>query len=1065
MEQKNATSLDLKQSKQYDFCGNKNMKHNIHPLSQPNFAVLPALALTMATSSAQAQIAAPTPTIPPQDQGLPYTRSARPRALARIKNHIAVFAGSRYGYMRGVRVRLASGSLLNGEAMLINGKVFVPASFAGALALKKVAVPPPPAELGPQIAERWVYSLNFPKVKVPNGLTTKIAGHNYIDLAALAQSLGLTVSQPVAGLLVIGETPLAFRPDENALRDSVVTLFDTPDKLADPDIATRFIPRLTKQGKWTDHVKATPEQLQLLNGPETIWPSVPKEKYNLKGFNARLLGSKAPPPGVYPRLLFSPEDLPMIRQRVQSQKLAQKSLVEQEVLLNHSFWNPQTSDGQVFQKLASPTEWRTLQWPTNSVSPGAGITRSLFEGQKQSLYSSHVNYNTQALVAMAQWCLLKGDDVRGKQVANAITNYFRLMEPEVDRALQKSDSEFSVADDGSAAETTWRGMHAILPAMDLPFALDFAGKWMDAEQKAFMINLIAKATYGRRSYGQDGPLRTRDINWMTWDLAHYLALAAIEGTPGCDPEGLEAGRQSMRAFLDWGIDSNGMIFESNGKSGGGIQFQILGMIALARRGDNLWGHPHWRKLLSAEAQVASPNGGVAFSSGTWASGLFTARAVNKILAFYPDDKAAAYLMTQQVPEFDVRTFDAAAYRAKLEPNPGRTRLPGISYPDMAFTVLYDTDWKPTTRAELKLPLTYNTDDYGLLSSRSDTSTEAAWMVLQARHNGYIGAGHHHADIGTFWFSSGGVNWLPTDTTVRNVYDGIYHNEVLIDGRAQPNGPPARGRYLGALTGTLADFATVDQTKSYSYRWTNQINFWDDSVPGPPWGDLKDRQWEVETDPLVLAVYRGTRHYKMRPWWHTYTFSNFVPVVRSPWNPVRYAFRTAGLVRGARPYGLVVDDVKKDDEVHLYQWSALPDAGITALPQSGSPDLLLVRETDLQNGSPKPGAPLLLVRVFDANGQVSAKLETNVPGPPDKAGKPFPYSRIVAGGSTRDAHFKTLLLPVKAGEALPQTTFNAPANRLSLQWDEQRDEITLQNSIEGRSRFTVRRGGDEIARVK
>jgi hypothetical protein len=38
---------------------------------------------------------------PPQNQGLPYTRSARTAALAKIKDHIAVFAGSRYAYVKG----------------------------------------------------------------------------------------------------------------------------------------------------------------------------------------------------------------------------------------------------------------------------------------------------------------------------------------------------------------------------------------------------------------------------------------------------------------------------------------------------------------------------------------------------------------------------------------------------------------------------------------------------------------------------------------------------------------------------------------------------------------------------------------------------------------------------------------------------------------------------------------------------------------------------------------------------------------------------------------------------
>ena len=48
----------------------------------------------------------------------------------------------------------------------------------------------------------------------------------------------------------------------------------------------------------------------------------------------------------------------------------------------------------------------------------------------------------------------------------------------------------------------------------------------------------------------------------------------------------------MRAFCDWGIDDSGVIYESNGKTPGSLQFETLSMVALARRGENLFGHPH-----------------------------------------------------------------------------------------------------------------------------------------------------------------------------------------------------------------------------------------------------------------------------------------------------------------------------------------------------------------------------------------------------------------------------------------------------------------------------------------
>jgi hypothetical protein len=90
--------------------------------------------------------AAPTPPAPlappPQDQGLPYTRSSIPKALEKIRDGIAVFPGSRYGYIRGHRVRLDSLDLLRSEAVEKEEVVYVPSGFAAAASLPQIDPPP-----------------------------------------------------------------------------------------------------------------------------------------------------------------------------------------------------------------------------------------------------------------------------------------------------------------------------------------------------------------------------------------------------------------------------------------------------------------------------------------------------------------------------------------------------------------------------------------------------------------------------------------------------------------------------------------------------------------------------------------------------------------------------------------------------------------------------------------------------------------------------------------------------------------------------------------------------------
>jgi len=691
------------------------------------------------------------------------------------------------------------------------------------------------------------------------------------------------------------------------LLDTVIAQFDTPEKLADPDIATRHIPTLKAQGPWHENVKATPEEKSLLAAPEVEWTLTPRADHNLDGFNQSLLGSKVPEPGIYPRLLFSPEDVPMFQERIKANKLAQKSMIETEVLLNSSWWDPKTSDGQVFEKLSNG-DVAGLEF-----HPGKdGVSRpgfaGTFKGQKPGIHSSHINYNAQCLVTMALHCLLTDNDQRGKQVANAIYNYCKLGEPAIDAHLATSDSEWGTDyDKANNAATHWRGMHGVVPHMDLAFLLDFGGKWMTPEQKDLMRRVIAKATYGRRTSGGDGPRRNwRDHNHLTWHLTHGLALTAIEGLEGFDKEAYDSHAELTRDFLEWGVDEHGHMFESNGKSGGGIQFQILSMIALDRRGDNLWGHPHWRKLPEAQALITSPNGKTTVSSGTWGSSAFSPQAVSVIKAFYPGNKSADYLLTNAYPELDLAKFDPTKYRESLLQPKGtnRMRLPGPSYPGYGFTLLYDTDWKPPSREELPLPLDWNNPAYGILSTSSDNSTDASWLCLHVRSKHYMGSGHHHSDADMFYFSALGVNWF-TESPLLKEYDGKYHSTVLIDGISQPDGPPAAAEYLDANLGKDAAIGTADLSRAYSWRWCTQVMLWDGDWITTPRGETR---WELETDPDNLKYYQGTERYKMRPWWPTYTFSNFIPNLRAPFNLLR---RPA---RGRKRQGCEIQDGPHSDEV-------------------------------------------------------------------------------------------------------------------------------------------------------
>lgn len=1034
---------------------------------------------------------------PDQNKGLPYTHSARPLALAAIKNTTAIFVGGRYGYVNGFKVRLDTKDILRAEAVLQDGKLYVPIAFASIITQKQINIQP--IAKGLEILEdRWVYDVDRVAVTLPSTIKTiTVKNAAYFDVAALAKSAGKQIFQTKRGLLLISNNPINYNENDKILDDCVVTLFDTPEKLADPDIATTYVPSLKGQGKWTEHVKVTPEQLKILNGPETDWQFTPIAQYDYTGFNTKLLGSKVPAPGIFPRILFSEQDIPMFAERMKSNKIGQMSMIEIDYLLKHTWWDESTSDGQIFKQLYTGN-LSGLQWREDPVpNAPSSLAPHQFKNQKTGIYNSHISYVPECLANMALYCLLTNDNLHGKQAATAIANYFKLREPLIDAWNSFSESEFGTGQmkadgsitklDGNGGATAWRNMHSVAAHMNLGLALDFGGKWMTTEEKDVMRRVIVKATYGRRGYGQDGSIRLRDINWVAWDLPNFLAVTAIEGLEGFDKESYQSNCETVKAFCEWGIDDNGVIYESNGKTPGGMQFHTLSMIALARRGENLWGHPHVRKLLQAQALMTSPNGKVVVNSGTqyvpFSQQYFSLQTINEYKAFYPNDLNADYLLSQptlfgdrndeSLREWIFDKFDAEKFKKEVA-NVKRLRMPSPMYPGFVHGFLYDTDFKITTREDLQLPLNFNAPTHGVFSSYSNNSTNATWINMMVRPDHYLGGGHHHADAGMFHFSALGIDWF-TESPFPQVYDGKYHNQVLVDGQSEPDGVlgtnyQAAATYIGESANANAGFATADLTNSYSYRWQTQ--------PGQIWEEKSQAlNWELDPSANNLKIFAGTARYKMRPWWASYNYSNYIATSRALFNKMEYVYRTAGLVRGKHDYGIVVDDLKKDGKAHLYQFTAMLNGGVWKADVAGlSASQIVIGKRDYQqndttnkrNIKPVIGEPLLLVcnlsnNDSDLDSLPLMQISTEVGPPNSKQARTNFYDRLSINTKSIIANYKVLFIPFKYGEAMPQVSYKN--NEAIVSWrDGQKDTLSFIEE-NNRHKVAVKRGSEVLLTSK
>lgn len=185
------------------------------------------------------------------------------------------------------------------------------------------------------------------------------------------------------------------------------------------------------------------------------------------------------------------------------------------------------------------------------------------------------------------------------------------------------------------------------------------------------------------------------------------------------------------------------------------------------------------------------------------------------------------------------------------------------------------------------------------------------------------------------------------------------------------------------------------------------------------------------------------------------------------NPVRYAFRTCGLVRGEHPYVLVVDDIRKDDEPHRYEWLMQVPGDVrleaVALEREGKSEVfdLVLRPAD------EADERRLLVRVVQAGDGADdlaacrhgATLETYGG---EHRRRVTLYRRLVLPLRAVAARYKVLLVPYRRGEKLPTSAWSEDGTELRVAWSDQRDAFAFALRPEGRPALRLRRlapGGD------
>ena len=770
-----------------------------------------------------------------------------------------------------------------------------------------------------------------------------------------------------------------------------------------------------------------------------------------------------PDPGVHPRILFAPEDLPRIHKELTTTEGGKQILSVLRKQVNTGINDPATWEGRCFAALAMGNQEAFKaaykESPEDDNPPGSGF-RSNIPGRIATVRWGVRNPLLVGMEAKALLALIDDDEKSGRKVASALATYAAYVAPKVEEANKKPRHEFH-----------WYSTRYLVPG-ELAFGYDWAWKWMTSEQRSALSSLIVKATAGKYELGMDLPPHWRNWNHLGMDDSYATCMFAIEGEPGDDPRGRDRIYEVFRDYLTYGIDSMGFGTEGIGYQTAGFGHLSTPMLAFANRGKNLFLHPHYRRQTESWlVQAMQPYG------GAWQSG--------SDLGNFPPN--LGYLAVQKYFFPESPGIDFVYQNHPLVRSNNSTGI--IKEGNEAQWILPLQQEKTGLREKAIAEaitlndgnaLTFYDTNRGCLYARTSWGTNDLMLHLDCRTDATF-ANHDHPDRGQFTLAALGRAWACSgyrDT------ESKYMNVVTIDGRGQGYFTPP-GAWVSEEDFPRETKGVVNAKYCWDWQWIKS-SFTESKASlekrdhGSFWESAERLQQRIpltawEPDPKVAPYYQGfadRAHGDPRMWDDEDAW-----VLRAPWYPVKKAFRTVSLSRGKHPYVLVADDIRKDDAEHLYEWRMNMPADIRTVSINGA-DMLLGDDTtkqglpELRNDfqgttglKPAKGDRLLLLRTLDIA----------IPDQPTLQPVPMVASieykktddshqftgrsmgmgtQVVIGSRSVEPKFLMMLYPHRQGDELPVTTWNEEKTKLTIAWKDQTDTYNVSETPEGRRVFKL-----------
>lgn len=816
-----------------------------------------------------------------------------------------------------------------------------------------------------------------------------------------------------------------------------------------------------------------------------IWGQAPLRDFGSRAVTFDANGARAvrpmPAPGIHPRIYFGPDDLPDVRNRLKDTRAGKRAwnniLAWTEMMKGRyddtaAYAQPDMGKGG-FGGLRGPVPLYRLGVPRengaayNKNPNAAAIYRALVDGTATDFPGYY--WNVFSLEAFR--CLIANDEPAARELAKATLTAMKLDQAkrDIDRAAKQAKNSAGPLPPPEQPVGTFQ----------LAFTYDFLFKWLTPEQRTAIHAELAANSWSHDNYGTFNGAEGSRSNWATFSYWLFQVLA-IEGEPGFNDLKVRGMYRGWRNLFTYGWYPSGATFEGEAKNQLGMDGIIPFLMRQEAYGfDNLVGHPYLRAYATKFLPHSSnpmQNGFHKYDllGGSRAGkGGFTPADIIGLKYMFPGDKVINWVYRQSMGE-------------NYEGVPDR---PDGYFNGLLFAAIFATDYEPANDDPAKLGLgnTFFCGERALMMTRSGWDKEASMLNLHVRQ---ANGGHAFADRNAIMVAGAGRVWSPNGYASFRTFQ---NSVVVIDGKSQSENTP--GRLLDFVDKPLATFAVGDAKFTWDWTWKTvdpKKGAYTAAMVRAGQVELQPG-WELETHTANDFSYTKQPYAYLdvpiseNPHW-VLPKGIVRAVARKPNYPVEKAFRTAGLVRGASPYMLVVDDIKKDDTVRRYDWTLAlePDIQIARVVDTGDGGMeIYLTGADPDQKTPRakatemlparldptavipPGQPVLLVRVLNRTLAPSAKaadLAPKIIEQPPTENKYTPVRCLIIPADSVSPEFKVLLYAFRMGDPRPTTKWNAQRSAVGVELRGVRDVIAFAPSASGKTHVTITRDGAAVIAV-